>query len=339
MRAENTPLVSVVVPIYNVQEYLRQCVDSIIGQTYNKLQIILVDDGSPDECGKIIDEYSERDPRIICIHKPNGGLSSARNAGKAAATGEYIAFIDSDDYIDSRFIEILLKDVLDNAADISMCYFDSFINEAAVVNVTTVEKPEIYSSQEAVRQMYRSDSFGWNAWNKLYRTELFRDVEYPEGVICEDKATTYKLLLEADKVTYRDLPLYHYRIRPNSISGQRSVKYYTDSMMIDDQMERDLDASGPQELADLARSYTAKSSFLIYSEVLEKKGYEQIAESARDKLSRYYKYLRYADYINGLQKAAIYIAGSSSRYGKGTALNMLSRLASRISINRASKLS
>ncbi len=338
MTSAGLPLISVVVPIYNVQEYLKQCVDSIRYQTYQNLEIILVDDGSPDECGKIIDEYALEDQRIVCLHKKNGGLSSARNAGKAMAKGDYIAFIDSDDYIHSRFIETLLSDITKNEADISACFFNSFIRESVDTEISPDETVQVFSGGEAIHEMYRSDGIGWNAWNKLYRTRLFDGIDYPEGVICEDKATAYKLFLKSERVTYRDTELYHYRIRENSISGQRSKKYYLDSFMINEQMERDLENSGIRTLGDLAKSYTAKSGFMDYSETFDRPGYEEIKETARQGLIRNYRYLKVADYLSLLQKTAIYLGGLSARYGRGVILKLLCLAVRAAGKNRSDKL-
>ena len=323
MQQKERPLVSVVVPIYNVEDYLRQCIDSILSQSYSELQVILVDDGSPDGCGEIIDAYAEKDRRIECIHKKNGGLSSARNAGKTAARGDYIVFIDSDDYIHKQFIEVLLDDIAGNDADISTCYFDSFIKDCNDADIMISDKPQSFTREEAIREMYRNDSFGWNAWNKMYRMSLFDDIDYPEGVICEDKATIYKLIMRSEKVVYRKLPLYHYRIRENSISNERSVRYYSDSLMINEIMERDLDASDIPGAGNMAKAYTAKCGFLTYAAICDLDGYEEIAQKAYDDLKNKYTYLKYADYISMVQRTVMKCCGISAAKGKGVFLRMM----------------
>ena len=336
MQQINRPLVSVVVPIYNVEDYLQQCIDSILSQSYSDLQVILVDDGSPDGCGKIIDAYAEKDNRIECIHKRNGGLSSARNAGKAIARGEYIVFIDSDDCIHRKFIEILLDDITENDADISTCYFDSFIKDCNDADIMISDKPQSFTREGAIREMYRNDSFGWNAWNKMYRKSLFDDIDYPEGIICEDKATTYKLIMKSKKVVYRDLPLYHYRIRENSISNERSVRYYSDSLMINEVMERDLEASDIPGAGNMAKAYTAKCGFLTYAAVCDLDGYEQIAQKAYNDLKEKYPYLKDADYVSLAQRSAIRLCGLSAAKGRGLFLKFMCRITKLISrIRRA----
>ena len=338
MRPEQGITVSIVVPIYNVEQYLEQCIDSILKQSYSNLQVILVDDGSPDNCGRIIDGYASKDNRVFCIHKKNGGLSSARNAGIKVAKGECICFIDSDDFIDRRFIEMLLKDLLDNDADISACYFDSFIKESVTVNAPTSYHLRCFSREEVICEMYKNDSIGWNAWNKLYKTSLFDDTEYPDGIICEDKATTYKLFLKSTKIVYRNVPLYHYRIRENSISGRRSVQYYSDSLSINSLMEKDLEKSKIEGAVELARAYSAKSGLLIYEATHSKKGYKEIAVRALDDLRDNYRYVWNAGFLNFTQKLGVWLCGYSVACGRGFLLRLLCAAVSIINLVRNAKL-
>lgn len=318
MRSAQDITVSVVVPVYKVEEYLRQCVDSILAQTHKNLQVVLVDDGSPDDCGRIIDEYASKDKRVQCIHKANGGLSSARNAGKAVAKGEYISFIDSDDFVDCRFIEVLLADVLSSDSDISACYFDSFIEKSTEIDDPWKTPQRLFSRSEVICEMYRNDSIGWNAWNKLYKTQLFDNIDYPEGMICEDKATTYRLFLNSNKVSFRNVPLYHYRVRENSITGQKSSQYYMDSLSINSLMERDLKEFG---LDALAKAYSAKCGLLIYEATRNLDGYEEIAEKAICDLKDNYGYMSKADYLGFMQKILVWVSGLSAKYGKRLLLN------------------
>ncbi len=219
------PLVSVVIPIYKVEEYLRECIDSVISQTYKNLEIILVDDGSPDNCPAICDEYAEKDNRIKVIHKENGGLSDARNAGIKIATGEYISFIDSDDYISNNFIQSLLYSLIVSDSDISICKYIKFTNE---LNVSICNKFSI-SCESPVDSLYKLYSQNEYivytvVWNKMYKKSLFNDIWFPVGKIHEDEFTTYKLLSSAKKVAYIDAGLYYYRQRESSIMGNETEK-------------------------------------------------------------------------------------------------------------------
>lgn len=211
--------VSVIVPVYKVEKYLNKCVDSIISQTYKNLEIILVDDGSPDNCPRICDEYAQKDDRIKVIHKQNGGLSDARNAGIDVASGEYIAFVDSDDYINKLMIETLYKDMIVNNVDISVVGYKyvaegekiSSDEEISTSNVRIVDKTF------ALTCLFGDNQIGNYAWNKLYARELFNDIRYPKGKKMEDLGTTYLLFQKASKISLNDAKLYNYLQRGDSI--------------------------------------------------------------------------------------------------------------------------
>ncbi len=210
-------------PIYNVENYLRKCIDSIINQTYNNLEIILVDDGSPDNCGKICDEYAEVDSRIKVIHKENGGLSDARNVGIDVATGKYIAFIDSDDYIDKCFIEYLCTLCKKNDAYIAECDFVKFYDDK--IEIINDEKEEfIFNNKEMINRIYNEESYIKTVivWNKLYKTSLFKDIRFPKGKIHEDEFTTYKLYWNSNnRIAVTNKKLYYYRYNQESIMGSK----------------------------------------------------------------------------------------------------------------------
>ena len=216
------PLVSVIVPIYMVEDYLPACIESIQRQTYDNLEIILVDDGSKDNCGNIADEYGSKDSRIRVIHKENGGLSDARNAGIDTAKGDYFFFVDSDDTIEPQIIEFLLRPVIEKKADLSVCAYRK-------VSGKETNKPERYDYSEPIiissyeeKTKYFFDEYSVRftvAWNKLYPREYFNGIRYPKGKIHEDEFTTYKLLEKAEKIAYFDIPLYNYLVRGGSIMG------------------------------------------------------------------------------------------------------------------------
>lgn len=208
-------LISIVVPIYNVEKYIPECVDSIIAQTYENIEIILVNDGSTDNSGSVCEEYAKKDARIKVIHKKNGGLSDARNAGIKIAKGEYIGFVDSDDWIETDMYEKLIKACLENNADISICglfrdYVDKSIKCPSPNN-------KVYSSENALKALIEGEELHDHAWSKLYKRSFFDDVEYPKGKLYEDVRTTYKLFLKSDVVVSIEDCLYHYRQRSGSI--------------------------------------------------------------------------------------------------------------------------
>ena len=219
------PIISVIVPIYKVKKYLSKCIDSIIAQDYKNLEIILVDDGSPDNCPEICDEYAKKDKRIRVVHKENGGLSDARNAGIKVATGEYIAFIDSDDYVAKNYISMLLYTLKKYDADISACNYIKVYEDTGRQEVEPkTDKELVMTNVEAMKDLFTLPSNSdVVTWNKLYRTSLFIDnnIEFPKGKLHEDNFTTYKLYYYSSRVAFVNVPCYYYLQRKDSIMGQK----------------------------------------------------------------------------------------------------------------------
>ena len=223
-----TPLISVIVPVYRVEEYLERCVKSILSQTYKNLEVILVDDGSPDQCPAICDACAEKDARVKVIHQENKGLSGARNAGLDAASGEYLAFVDSDDYVSPHFIEELYQLLQDTGCAIGQCRFSYVKGDGLVEEGDSAFC--IYRGESLMEQLYGPEEKATCfvvAWNKLYRAELFKEtgIRYPEGRIHEDEATTYRLFHEAKKLAFLDRALYgYYTENGGSITSVFSAK-------------------------------------------------------------------------------------------------------------------
>lgn len=212
-------LISVIVPVYNVEPYLRKCVDSILNQTYRNLEIILVDDGSPDNCGAICDEYAAKDTRIKVIHKINGGLSDARNAGLDIMTGAYIAFVDSDDWIEPSMYEKLLDLLLVYDADMAFGgVSDDLEKDEAVTSVKQSNYGKTPFSESNLAAMQRYFHGSWAAWDKLYKAELFDGIRFPVGEINEDEAIVLHLLDRCKTVCYTNEIFYHYMRRPTGQS-------------------------------------------------------------------------------------------------------------------------
>ncbi len=213
--------VSVIVPVYKTEAYLDRCVGSILAQTYRRLQVILVDDGSPDRCGAMCDAFAQKDPRVTVLHTKNGGLSAARNAGLAAAMGDYVAFVDSDDFVGPDYIAALLTSAKENDAAIAACGYTVWYN--SLLQFRPAAGPaRVYTPEEALRDIFTMENnVHVVAWNKLYRRSLFTDtgVRYPEGMLHEDVATTYRLCAAADRIAYTPLPCYYYVQRRDSIMG------------------------------------------------------------------------------------------------------------------------
>jgi len=220
--------VSVIVPIYKVEPYLKRAVASILHQTYHNLEIILVDDGSPDQCGRICDDYAKEDNRITVIHKENGGLSDARNAGLDAAHGEYIVFVDSDDFIAEDYVETLMQCLKEYDADVAMCSYAvtaSVEFDESIFKASRDETVEVCDRRELLNNLYDANhkdaTYFIVSWNKIYKASLWQDVRFPKGRIHEDEATTYKIYDRAQKGVYLHRPLYGYFTAPSSITRDR----------------------------------------------------------------------------------------------------------------------
>lgn len=216
----DNPLISVIVPVYKVESYLHRCVDSIKNQTYANLEILLVDDGSPDKCGLICDEYSKQDKRIRVIHKENGGLSDARNAALDVMQGEYVTCIDSDDFVSKYYVENLYIAIKEMNCDISASWFVNYYEGDKIPETSLVKKSEIkkLTRIEAYKKMLYQDGFEISAWGKLYRSSLFQGIRYPFGKLYEDIPTTYRLMEHTNKIAVISQRDYYYFQRKESIA-------------------------------------------------------------------------------------------------------------------------
>ena len=220
--------ISIIVPVYNVEKYLNKCIESILNQTFNKFELILVNDGSTDKCGEICDQYKKHDSRIKVIHKQNGGLSSARNAGLEIACGKYIGFIDSDDWIDFSMYDTLYKLAKEYDADIVQCNFTKAYddNDIKIDSYEDVKNKDvrIIDKNKALSNLMGDQEICVQSvvsWNKLYKKKLFNNIRFPKGKIHEDEFTTYKLFDKCEKIVLTNEKLYFYRQTPNSIMNSK----------------------------------------------------------------------------------------------------------------------
>lgn len=250
-------LISVVVPIYGVEKYLDKCVASIVNQTYPHLEIILVDDGSPDGCGALCDEWVKRDNRIKVVHKENGGLSDARNAGIPYATGEYISFVDSDDYLDSTFYERLYTTMQETGAEIVECA-TRYVGENGSELKIRPSKEGMFDKLTALKLLILENGLYQTVWNKLYRREVVDGLLFAKGRYNEDEFWTYKVFDRAEKIVAFQEPLYNYLQRKSSIIGAGYNVKRLDGL--DALFERMIYLEKYVELADLVRQEFALSA-------------------------------------------------------------------------------
>lgn len=231
--------VSIIVPIYKVEKYLRECLDSIINQSFADIQIILVDDGSPDGCGAICDEYAQKDDRVIAVHSPNGGLSAARNRGLALCEGKYVYFVDSDDYLEKNAVEVLYNEAETERLDILLYDAISFDNENATPDADTeiykYVRKDSYSSvcagAELFTEMQKNDEYRSPVQYCFYKKSLLDkyNLDFHEGILHEDQEFNFFALLYAQRVKHIPNVLYHHRFRADSIMGKKFSHRNTDS--------------------------------------------------------------------------------------------------------------
>ena len=241
MQLINHALVSVIIPVYKVEKYLEKCFISVVNQSYDNLEIILVDDGSPDNCGKLCEELALRDKRVKVVHKENGGLSSARNAGMEVAHGEFYYFLDSDDYIDERLIEQCVKKMSDNNADMVAFNYKKFTEDGKVWSANKIVDSSYIISSEKQRMKVITNhffkyDFGYEAWNRMYRASIITDNKLKFApnklVFSEDICFNLCYLMYCNRIEVIDDELYYYLIRDDSIMGQSKavikVQQFTD---------------------------------------------------------------------------------------------------------------
>ena len=214
-------LISVIVPVYNVEAYLDRCIESIVNQTYQNLEIILVDDGSPDNCPAMCDSWAAKDSRIRVIHKENGGLSDARNVGMALATGEYIAFVDSDDYIAPEMYQLLYERMVTDDCDISACGVEMVFEDGSPAYLLTRAGNCVLEREAAMEAVIQESWLKQPVWYKLYKSKVVRHLLFPVGKCHEDVFWTWQAVASAEKVSVFDTPCYFYVQRSGSIMDEQ----------------------------------------------------------------------------------------------------------------------
>ena len=226
MKKNTNGLISVIVPVYNVEKYLANCLDSIINQTYKNLEILLIDDGSTDNSGKICDDYAKKDNRIKVIHKENGGLSSARNIGINNANGNYLSFIDSDDTINHEMMNNMLDSINKNNTDMAICKLNIIKDEVKTNEKIDInEKIEVITPNDVYDMLYNHKQAEMtSSCNKIFKIELFDDIRYPLGEINEDDAILHLILDKVNIISYSNIPYYNYYQRTGSIMHKRNPK-------------------------------------------------------------------------------------------------------------------
>ena len=257
-------LISVIIPVYKVEAYLTACVESVLRQTYQNFELILVDDGSPDNCPQMCDAFAARDSRIRVIHKENGGLSSARNAGIEIARGKYLAFLDSDDLWSPLFLERLYRAIQETGADFSVCLFRQF-SETPAVLTPDESKTELLTQRQAFECFFNERNVNMVvAPNKLYRRHLFDAVRYPVGQIHEDEAVIHEIIGAAPTVAWVSEEHYLYREAPNSITTSKFSLKRLDEMYAKEQRIRWFESHSMSDWANRTRVIYLSNLMRLY---------------------------------------------------------------------------
>ena len=310
---KNSDLISVVIPVYNVKKYLNRCIDSVIRQTYKKIQIVVVDDGSTDGSDKICDEYLRTDKRIQVIHKANGGLSDARNVGIKKAEGKYITFIDSDDEVTEDYIEFLYKLIKKMNADMSICsHVDIFCRRNKRHDWGTGEEC-VVNKKEVLEKMLYKEGFDVSACGKLYPLELFSNINFPKGKLFEDAATTYKLIDQCNMVALGLQGKYLYYIHPESIVNSDFSKEKLDLNFATEEMCAYIEKKYPdlKNATERRRLYAAFSSL---NQLYKNKNIDRKAEKfLLDIIKKYRWSVLKNPRANVIDKNAIILLGMSKR--------------------------
>lgn len=269
-------MISILVPVYNVEKYLRRCVDSILAQTYRDYEIILLDDGSTDRSGAICDAYAAEHDCIRVIHQKNAGVSQARNVLLAAARGEFITFLDSDDSLKPKCLETLLRDLRETGADISICSWCEVSEEGICTEITWDRKDEgfrIWTTEEAMKHLLYQESIDTNLWGKLYRREVLKDVVFPVGKAYEDLAVLYQVFLKANGICYRPEALYRYTSNTKGISQSTFAPRRMDLIDNVEVMSADIGNRYPQYRA-AAQARLLRAYIHVYLQIPGSAAYE-----------------------------------------------------------------
>lgn len=237
----NSPTVSIIVPVYNVKEYLPRCLDSLISQTLKEIEIIAIDDGSTDGSSSVLDCYAQKDERVIVFHVENGGVSKARNIGLDKAKGKYVGFVDSDDYVDYQMYENLLNVAIETEADIVQCSFDIFDDSSAVSAFTTKREITVIDNKSEAISLFFDNIIGASVWNKLYIRSLISRLKFPEDwVFAEDFSVNTQAVLKSKRIALTKDILYHYYLRSNSASHEEISERQLKGFSVYDYVKRQL---------------------------------------------------------------------------------------------------
>ena len=301
--------ISVLVPVYNAEEHIPKCIESILNQTYKNIELIIVNDGSSDKSYDIIEEYKNKDDRIIAIHTENKGVSHARNTALDNAKGSFVTFVDSDDYIDEDYIDLLYETLKKEDADISMCNC-KLVEENNKTHIKTfgIDNKIVMTNEEAVENLFYYNYMRHSPWGKLYKKEIFEGYRYKIGRQYEDLELTYKLFLKAKKLVYVPDCKYNYLLRKGSIvhsnikeSNIEAILIYTEQILEDIK-------NNHKSIEKSAEFLVARHSLSLWCKVPNKKEYKKYLRKATQNIKKYRKRILKDDKVNRKSKILFYLS-------------------------------
>ncbi len=301
-------LVSIVVPVYNAEDYLESCVDSLISQTYKNIEIILVNDGSTDHSVEICEKYAKMDSRIKVMHKENGGVSSARNTALKEASGDYVCFVDSDDTTNEDMIRILYDTMISKSADIVICSYQLVSEDGLIENVSVTKDVE-FTTREALKDVLLTKTFTGSPWGKLFKTEKVKTLSFDEDIFFgEDMLFVVKAIKNAEKIVFIPLPYYNYNIRENSAS----TSFFNDKRFSDlisrQRIYGEISQMNDRELTEYAHVSIILADIimlqqLFYEKSIHKKYCKDIEKSVRNNFS--FKFIKILGLKNTIRAISI----------------------------------
>lgn len=303
------PIISIIVPIYNVEKYLPRCIESILNQNFKQFELILVNDGSTDNSAKVCDIYDKKDNRIKVIHKKNGGVSSARNAGLKVVNGEYIGFVDPDDYIDKYMYKILYELCENNTCDIGICKLGREI-DGKLLNGNKEQKILELNNVEAMKELFKGELYRFSLCNKIYKRKCFKDIIFPEGRIHEDLSTIYKLFANCNKAVYTSYEGYIYVKRENSILTSTYSEKRLQSFIGWDEIINFIAKNYNEVLDQVIATFTywcIDNVFYILSQIKNYNDIKKYLRCVQKYTHKYYFYIKNNNILNNSYKQKIKI--------------------------------
>lgn len=301
-------LISVIVPVYNVENYLNECVESIINQTYSNLEIILIDDGSTDNSGAICDSFNANDSRVVVVHKNNNGQGAARNDGINIAKGQYIAFVDSDDYIERDMIMKLYSTMKSANSDISVCGICAVSEGTKSYNLLKSDSEYItFTRDEAIPMLLDDIGFTCSVWNKLFKREVIGDYRLEEGKIYEDIVPMYNWFKNANTISYVPEPLYNYRFRKDSTTKSEFLEYNDDLLKSINCFRQKFMADYPEQIARIMPGYISYGIHYVSKNLAFKSQVNKQAKLFKRQCFKYWKVFNRSHRIRKVKKRAVLV--------------------------------